>query len=397
MVGAVELRIVFHFAKDKNGKLVATFDSPDQGAKGIGTDSVTRDGDSVKVESKKLLATFDGTLNADGSRIAGQWKQAGQIIPIELTRFDKEPEDRRPQDPKKPYPYQEEEVSYTNQNAGVKLAATLTLPASPRPAPAVVLITGSGAQDRDESLLGHKPFLVLADYLTRQGIAVLRADDRGIGGSTGNTIMATTEDLAGDVAAAVAYLKTRSEIDPRRIGLIGHSEGGIIAPIVASRGDDVAFIVLLAGTGVNGEQIIERQRVLIAKADGIDQKTLDESQAVQARIYEIAKTEPDNATAVKLLHEAIAGSAVVAASTRPRNAKRRKRRSKPRPGSCSRLGFVSFWSTIRKPPCARCTARCWPSTAKKIFRSIPSRTCRRSPRRSRRRATRTSPSRSCRG
>src|SRR5215468_6053693 len=174
----------------------------------------------------------------------------------------------RPQEPKKPYPYDEEEVSYENMRDGVKLAGTLTLPRGKGPFPAVLLITGSGPQDRNESLLGHKPFLVLADYLTRQGIAVLRVDDRGVGGSTGSTPNSTTENFAADVMAGIEFLKTRGEINPKQIGLIGHSEGGLIAPMVASQNGDVAFIVMMAGTGLTGEEILYLQGAMIMKANG---------------------------------------------------------------------------------------------------------------------------------
>src|SRR5262245_39804093 len=146
----------------------------------------------------------------------------------------------RPQEPKKPYPYDEEDVSYENKRDGVKLAGTLTFPRGKGPFPTVLLITGSGPQDRNESLLGHKPFLVLADYLTRQGIAVLRVDDRGVGGSTGSVPNSTTENFAADVMAGIEFLKTRKETDPKQIGLIGHSEGGMIAPLVAAQNGDVA-------------------------------------------------------------------------------------------------------------------------------------------------------------
>ncbi len=150
----------------------------------------------------------------------------------------------------------------------MKLAGTLTLPSGKAPFPAVILLTGSGAQDRDETLLGHKPFLVLADYLTRRGVAVLRVDDRGVGGSTGSITSSTTEDFAGDALAGVAFLKHRTEIDPAKIGLIGHSEGGLIAPIAAARSKDVAFIVMMAGTGLPGAEILEAQGRLILKANG---------------------------------------------------------------------------------------------------------------------------------
>jgi uncharacterized protein len=178
---------------------------------------------------------------------AGEPKQKPQAKGPKLTR---------PQEPKKPYPYLAEEVSYENKKAKVKLAGTLTLPKGKGPFPAALLITGSGPQNRDEQVFGHRPFLVLADHLTRRGLAVLRVDDRGVGGSTGDTMQSTTADFAEDVLVGVEYLKGRKEIDPKRIGLIGHSEGGMVGPLAASRSKDVAFVVMLGGMGLTGEQIL---------------------------------------------------------------------------------------------------------------------------------------------
>jgi hypothetical protein len=183
-------------------------------------------------------------------------------------------------------PYTEQEVSYSN--GPIHLAATLTLPSGNGPFPAVVLITGSGPLNRDEEILGHKPFLLIADHLARAGIAVLRADDRGVGGSTGGTVdEATTEELAGDTLAGIEFLKTQLTISSDRIGLIGHSEGGIIAPLLASRSKDVAFIVMLAGPGVRGDQVLLKQLEMIARADGedeglIQQKNKDAAELVAA-------------------------------------------------------------------------------------------------------------------
>jgi pimeloyl-ACP methyl ester carboxylesterase len=209
----------------------------------------------------------------------------------------------RPQEPKKPYPYDEEEVDYENKRDGVKLAGTLTLPRGKGPFPAALLITGSGPQDRNESLLGHKPFLVLADYLTRQGIVVLRVDDRGVGGSTGSVPDSTTENFAADVTTGIEFLKTRKEIDPKHIGLIGHSEGGLIAPLVAAQNGDVAFIVLMAGTGLTGEEILYLQGALILKAGGASAEQLAKQRATQEGMFKILKEEKDPATAEKRLHE----------------------------------------------------------------------------------------------
>ncbi len=214
---------------------------------------------------------------------------------------------KRPQNPVKPYPYRDEDVAYDNKVQNVTLAATLTLPQGTGPFPAVVLITGSGPQDRDESLLGHKPFLVLSDYLTRHGIAVLRADDRGVGKSTGIFSKATTADFATDTEAGIAYLKTRKEIDPRKIGLIGHSEGGVIAPMIAARNKDVAFIVMMAGTGVPGDQIIPAQSEAIEVASGKDPAEAAKNAANEKEMLKLVETEKDQAVLEKELKEKMKG------------------------------------------------------------------------------------------
>lgn len=306
--GGFDLRVVFHIGKDEQGKLKATLDSPDQGAKGIPVDAVALSGDDVKIEVKGIGGTFAGKLGDGGRVIQGEWNQLGSATALELKRLDKKPVEGRPQNPKKPYPYVEEEVAYENTAAKIKLAGTLTLPKADGPVPAVLLITGSGPQDRNEALMGHKPFLVLADYLTRRGIAVLRVDDRGVGGSTGDLSASTTDDLAGDVLRGVEFLKARKEIDPRRIGLIGHSEGGMIAPLAASRSDDVAFIVLLAGTGVTGEEILSRQGELAAAAmgQGQDPEKMIAWQIINRQISKVLKEEPDQAKAEAQIRELLA-------------------------------------------------------------------------------------------
>jgi pimeloyl-ACP methyl ester carboxylesterase len=203
---------------------------------------------------------------------------------------------KRPQEPAKPFPYSEELVSYENKKAGVKLAATLTLPRGTAPFPAVLLITGSGPQDRDETILGHKPFLVLADYLTRRGIAVLRADDRGVGQSTGSFSTATTADFAEDVQAGVEYLSLRKEVNPRQIGLIGHSEGGLIAPMLAARLNSIAFIVMLGGQGQPGEEVLYAQGQEILKVLGASAEELATQRDLQKRLFALVKTETDSGT-----------------------------------------------------------------------------------------------------
>jgi pimeloyl-ACP methyl ester carboxylesterase len=169
----------------------------------------------------------------------------------------------------------------------------------------MILISGSGAQDRDETIFQHRPFLVLADTLTRRGVAVLRVDDRGVGGSTGSTSRSTSEDFAGDVLAGIAFLKSRPEIDTQKIGLAGHSEGGLIAPMVAARSNDVAFIVLLAGTGLPGDEVMYAQGRLISKVMGADEKALDKERDIQKQLFEIVKTEPNHDKMAMRLREAI--------------------------------------------------------------------------------------------
>lgn len=306
-ISGVELRLLFRIAHDERQKLSASLDSIDQGAKGIPVDEVTIDGDDVAIAVKRIQGSYSGKLGDDRRTIRGTWKQAGNELPLDLELLDREPAAARPQEPKKPYPYLEEEVAYASGPRGeIKLAATLTRPKTDRPVPAVVLITGSGPQDRDETVAGHRPFLVLADYLTRRGIAVLRSDDRGVGGSTGDTSSATTSDVANDALAGVAYLKTRPEIDARRIGLLGHSEGGIAAPLAASRAGDVRFVVMLAGTGVTGDEILYRQAELMAKVLGIEAADVAAGNEFNRRIYQVIVEEPDNARAEAKIREIVA-------------------------------------------------------------------------------------------
>lgn len=292
-----ELRILFNVSAKPDGSINATMYSLDQGAIGIPVETVTYKDGSVSFEVKSV-GIFEGTLKEDGKTIEGEWKQSGLTLPLVLSRSDEIPDLRRKQDPVKPYPYVEEEVVYENKEAGVKLAGTLTLPESEGPFPAVILITGSGQQNRDEEVMGHRPFLVLSDYLTRQGIAVLRVDDRGIGGSTGNFSQATTEDFAEDVLAGIEYLKSRKEIDTSRIGLIGHSEGGLIAPIVAVKSPDVvAFIIMMAGPGVTGEEIILSQSDLISRVGGADNETIARNEALMKNLFSVVKEEQNNTIA----------------------------------------------------------------------------------------------------
>jgi pimeloyl-ACP methyl ester carboxylesterase len=296
-VSGISLRIVFHITKTEEGSYKATMDSPDQGAKDISVEKVTFADNKVKIEMPNIQGVYDGTLVPEGTKINGTWTQAGRVFPLDLEKTEKPVVINRPQEPKPPFPYNSEDVSYANKTEGDTLAGTFTCPKEGGPFPAVLLITGSGPQNRDEELLGHKPFLVLSDYLTKLGIAVLRVDDRGVGKSTGDFKSATTADFATDVLAGVEYLKTRSDVKNKEIGLIGHSEGGLIAPMVAVKSPDVAFIVLMAGPGLPGDSILLMQEALISKAEGTSPDDIAKAGVINRKIYDIIKKEPDSVKA----------------------------------------------------------------------------------------------------
>ncbi len=340
------------------GSLKGTFTSVDQDNVPHPFDKVAVDGNKIHLAFKLAGIVIDGTLNAEGTEIDSKFKQGFATFPIVFKKVDKAPETaRRPQEPKRPFPYKEVEVTYENLSEHSTLAGTLTLPKKGGPFPAVLLITGSGQQDRDETILGHKPFLVLSDYLTRRGIAVLRVDDRGIGGSKGDLANATSENFASDVLAGVNFLKTRKEINPHKIGLIGHSEGGIIAPMVAVKSPDVAFIVLLAGTGVPGEQISLYQMETLMKQSGASEAAIAKSRNVQQKLYGIIEHETDpktrHAKLIQLFEQSLAEMTAEekkkAGTSRMPN--RVPRRSNGR-------GSASTSCTTRGKHSARSTARC---------------------------------------
>lgn len=290
-VQGTQLRLVLNI-KQINGTYEATLDSPDQGATGLPISSITFGNNVLKLSLSNLNASYNGTFS--NNAFTGSWSQGGNSLPLNFKRETIEKKvANRPQEPVKPYPYQEEEVQFENKGAGIKLAGTLTLPRTAGPHPVVVLISGSGPQDRNEELAEHKPFLVIADHLTRKGIAVLRYDDRGVAKSEGNFGLATTKDLATDASSAVAYLKTRTDVDQQHIGLMGHSEGGIIAPIVAAESNDVAFIVLLAGTGIPGDELLLMQSEAISNAQGISGPMLERSLEINAGVFKIIKETTD--------------------------------------------------------------------------------------------------------
>ncbi|MCB0609700.1 MAG: alpha/beta hydrolase [Lewinellaceae bacterium] len=301
-IQGTQLRIVFHIS-ETGGTYTATLDSPDQKAFGIPAGETTFAENNLEIKLPNLAAQYKGKYDAAAQVVDGTFSQGGATFPLKLTREEQEKQElKRPQNPVAPFPYAQEDVTYDNPAAqGVTLAGTLTLPKGDGPFPAVILISGSGPQNRDEELLGHKPFLVIADHFTRNGIAVLRFDDRGVGQSTGDFATATSADFATDVQAGVEYLKTRKEINARKIGLAGHSEGGLIAPMVAAKSADVAFIVLMAGPGVSGDKVIRLQSRLISKAEGkSEQEIKADDNFLKTAFKELKKTKNIEATRLKL-------------------------------------------------------------------------------------------------
>jgi len=309
----MRLRFQLHVSHDTEGQLIGALDSLDQGVSGLPAIKVQLKDAAFHFEIPAVAGAFDGTLNPAQNKLTGNWSQTGAEAKLEFLRSDQPSELRRPQNPSKPYPYREEEISFSNSAAGVSLAGTLTFPKGAGPFPAALLLAGSGPHDRDEGLANHRPFLILADHLTRKGIAVLRYDKRGIGKSTGSADQATTLDLAADARAAIAYLKTRKEIDPARIALIGHSEGAMIAPLLASQTKDVAWVVLLAAPATIGEDTLLHQSELIGRVGGLTDEQLQASLDFDHAAYDLVRTEKDTASLNEKLNHLVKGSGLAAA------------------------------------------------------------------------------------
>ncbi len=299
---SMKLRVIVHILKGEDGKLSALLDSPDQGAKGIKAENVVFENGKLNFQIPQIGGSYDGIADEYLSRIDGTWKQAGASFPLTLKVAEKVEEIKRPQEPQRPFPYNEEEVTFINKEAGITLAGTFTYPKEGTGFPAVILVSGSGPQNRDEEVFGHRPFLIWSDYLTRKGIAVLRYDDRGIGKSTGAFSGATTADFVTDAISAVKYLKTRKEIEPGKIGIAGHSEGGIIAPIAANKCKDVSFIILGAGTAVPGDEILLLQIKTISKLAGESEENIKRDYDLNKMTFEILKSCNDSMEAAQKIN-----------------------------------------------------------------------------------------------
>lgn len=287
-VPILELRLVLELTNAPGGGVGGVMISLDQGNVRLPITSLVQSETNVHFETKTVSGVFDGKMSQDGAEISGTWKQGTSTSPLIFKRLKEAPRLSRTQDPVKPYGYEEEEVAIPSV-PGVVLAGTLTSPKGAGTHPAVVLISGSGPQDRHEALMGHRPFLVLADHLTRQGVIVLRLDDRGIGKSTGDFTKATDRDFVEDALAVVKWLRARKGVG--QIGLVGHSEGGIVAPQAAIKSPEVAFIVLLAGVGVPMEQLLVRQAKDISRVMGVSDELIAKNAASQREIFRLLKEE----------------------------------------------------------------------------------------------------------
>jgi pimeloyl-ACP methyl ester carboxylesterase len=284
--GAIQgMPIVFEISKI-NDDYTAKLQSPSQSKIFLPMDSIVVAGRNISLVLNAYKIKYKGQLE-DG-KINGTFSQGGFTAPMVLEKKAYvETKPNRPQEPKGPFPYVSEDIFFINHKANnIQLAGTLSIPSDVKQPPVAIMITGSGGQNRDEEILGHKPFLVIADYLTKNGIAVLRFDDRGVGQSQGSQKDATSADFATDVQAAIDYLKTRDIIDRKKIGLIGHSEGGLIAAMVtANNKKDVAFFVSLAGTGVQGDEVLLTQIKKSAQLQGAPEKDLDFEMELMEQLF----------------------------------------------------------------------------------------------------------------
>lgn len=303
-----EIPIIFHLLKDTTGKYSANFDSPKQNAFALPCSEVIINTDSIILVMPIIKGRYAGKLNETSGRLTGYWYQNVMSFPLILQKtgdLAMVKKINRPQTPKPPYSYKSEDIIYFNAGKSMQFGATFTVPLPDTNVdyfrtpvyPTVILITGSGKQDRDETIFNHKPFAVIADHLTRHGIAVLRVDDRDIGKTTGNFNVSTTADFANDVQTGIDYLKTRNDVDTNNIGLIGHSEGGLIAPMLASKRKDVRFIILLAGPGINIIDMMEQQSADIMESKGISVSDITAYRPLYKNTVTVVINARDSATA----------------------------------------------------------------------------------------------------
>jgi len=290
-IQSTELTIVFNIFKEQKN-YSATMDSPNQGAKNIPVTAIDFKDSILNISIVNIGIEFTGKLSSKDS-IIGTFKQAGLSLPLNLSKLEVNKR-IKPQTPIPPFPYNVEELVFENTEDEILLSGTLTIPKGIDDFPIVVLISGSGVQNRDSEIFGHRPFLVLSDYLSKNGIAVLRFDERGVGKSEGTFKTATTFDFAKDVISAVNYIKKRNDINYNRIGLVGHSEGGLTASIVASKLKEIDFIVLLASPAIRGDKLILSQQRAIGKVLGLEKLEIEKKQEINKKLFDlVVKIEND--------------------------------------------------------------------------------------------------------
>ena len=304
-LGVQKLETAFDIKAIENG-YSATFDVPAQGAFDIPVDEVSFQNGQLQLKMNAMDASYSGTLKDSG--IEGNFSQRGMTFPLNLVKAEKKEQKKaRPQDPLPPFKYHIEEVTFVNEKEGNKLVGTLTIPEGKGPFPAMVLVSGSGQQDRDEELMNHRPFWVIADYCALHGIAVLRYDDRGVGGSEGEVKNATSMDFSYDAEAAFDYLRNRKEINASKVGILGHSEGGIINFMVSARRPEVAFLVSLAGPSVNGIEVLKEQQAAILRASGMSEEMVQFSGNANAQMFDIIEASSSREEADSLLRQLVKG------------------------------------------------------------------------------------------
>ena len=304
-LGVQKLEMAFNIKAAENG-YSATLDVPAQGAFDIPVDEIAFQEGQLQLQMNAMGASYSGILK--DSAIEGNFTQHGMTFPLNLTKAEKkEQQMARPQDPQPPFDYRIEEVQFTNEKEGNTLSGTLTIPEGDGPFPAMVLVSGSGQQNRDEELMNHRPFWVIADYCALHGIAVLRYDDRGIGGSTGEVENATSLDFSDDAEAAFDFLRKQKYIDASRVGILGHSEGGIINFMVSARRPEVAFLVSLAGPAVNGVELLKEQQKAILRASGMTEEAIQFSSNTNAQLFDIIEASSSREEADSLLRQLVKG------------------------------------------------------------------------------------------
>jgi uncharacterized protein len=305
MVLGVELRVVFNIKIDEKDRLFTTVDSPDQSVYGIKCDTTFIHTDTIMIIMKKLGATYTGKIMSD-LVIEGTFIQLGPAN-LQLKKVEKASVKKKSQAPVPPFPYISEDIIYYNADKSLQFGGTITIPERKGRFPAALLISGSGQQNRDGEIMGHKPFAVIADYLTKKGFIVLRVDDRGVGKSTGIFDSSTSFDFAKDVKMGIDYLLTRSEVEKTKIGLIGHSEGGMIAPMVASERQDINFIILLAGPGVKIIDLMSEQNTSVLKSIGISKKSINTYRPFYKKLISEVSEAKDTVTAFAIAKETLNG------------------------------------------------------------------------------------------